>query len=66
MYRISYAVTIDGDAHPEEIDKLMVNNNSSKIVDMNLYKLLKSQKRWRYLIADLEKNDDREEMLLGR
>jgi hypothetical protein len=63
-YRVSYATTWTAKAEYEEIDKLLKDNTQR--IDIVLCRLLKSQERWKYIIVDLEKNENRDEMLLGR
>jgi hypothetical protein len=62
VYRVAYAVSWDGKAELSEIEKLLLD--SSLRIDVYLYKTLKSQESWRYLIADLEKNTEPDGNLL--
>ena len=61
VYRVTYAVSWDGKAEYEEIEKLIsldYNRRITSPLDISLYKMLKSQDSWRYMIADLEKNTE--------
>jgi hypothetical protein len=59
VYRVTYAVSWDGKAEHSEIEKLIsLDYNQRIVLDIPLYKMLKSQDSWRYMIADLEKNTE--------
>lgn len=55
VYRVTYAVSWDGKAEHQEIEKLLPEHY--KTIDSKLYQILKLQDEWRYLISDLEKED---------
>jgi hypothetical protein len=68
VFRVVYSVSWTGSAEHEEIEKLLSEKRVNPYyfsLDIKLCGLLKSQNVWKYMIADLEKTVEDNDILLG-